>query len=181
MSSPLPTPHQVAKSLEEAYRLRDEVARKERAIRRRTQTVARALAALMGLGGYSHRVGVGIHAFEAGGTFSLCAAYLERVGDEFKYRYAVLSGGEEAVRALRTAQLDPGDSDEPGPGRRIALATYGECEEFLERLPKFIADATRDLERQLEQTRKAEKELRDAQSALRAATQPKARTPRPAH
>lgn len=171
MPSPPPTPEQVARSLAEAYRLRGEIARKERAIRRRTQTVARALAALMGSGGYSHRVGVGIHAFEADGTLSLCAAYLEHVGDEFKYRYAVLCGGEAAARALRTAQLDPADSDEPGPGRRIALATYVECEEFLDRLPKFIADARRVLERRLEQTGEAEAQLRDGQRALRAATQ----------
>lgn len=137
MPSTPPTPDQVAGSLAEAYRLRDEIARKERAIRRRTQTVARALAALMGPGGHSYRVGVGIHTFDMGGTLSLCAAYLEDVGNESRYRYAVLCGGEVAVRALLTAQLNPGDSDEPGPGRRIALATYVECEEFLERLPKF--------------------------------------------
>lgn len=171
MPSPPPLPEQVARSLAEAYRLRDQIARKERAIGRRTQTVARALAALMGSGGYSHRVGVGIHAFEAGGTLSLCAAYLEHVGDEYKYRYAVLCGGDVAVRALRTAPLDPGDSDEPGPHRRIALATYGECEQFLERLPKFIADGRRVLERRLEHTDEADAQLRDGQRALRAATE----------
>src|SRR5688572_4170254 len=104
MPSPPPTPDQFARSLGEAQRLRDEIVRKERAIRRRTQTVARALAALMGPGGHSHRVGVGIHAFQAGGTLSLCAAYLEDVGKESRYRYAVLCGGEAAVRALRTAR-----------------------------------------------------------------------------
>jgi hypothetical protein len=170
MPSPPPTPDQIAKSLADADRLRDEIARKERAIRRRTQGVAKALAALMGPAGHSHRVGIGIHTFEVEGSLCLCAAYLEDVGKESRYRYAVLSGGEAAVRALRTARLHPGDSDEPGPRRRVALASYVECEEFLDRLPKFIADATRDLERRLDKSNRAEALLRDGQRALRAAT-----------
>lgn len=125
------------------------IAQKERAVRRRTQTVASALATLMRPGGYFHRAGIGIHAFVVAGGVCLCTAYLEQNRDEFEYRYAVLCGGEEAVRALRTAELDAAESDEPGPNRRIALASYSECKEFLERLPKYIADASEDLERRL--------------------------------
>ena len=62
----------------------------------------------------------------------LAAAYLEPEGDGYRYRYAVLCGGEAAKRALRIAVLDSGGSDEPGPGRRIALATYAD---FVYRLP----------------------------------------------
>ena len=71
------------------------------------------------------------------------AAYLEAEGDNFRYRYAVLCGGEAAKRALRTAVLDPSDCDEPGSGRRIALATYADYDDFVYRLPKIIADVTR--------------------------------------
>ncbi|CAN5749058.1 hypothetical protein BH23CHL7_BH23CHL7_17140 [soil metagenome] len=78
----------------------------------------------------------------------------------------MLCGGEVAARALRTAELDPGDSDEPGPRRRIALATYGECQEFLERLPKFIADATRRLEERHAGTLTADERLRVGRRAL---------------
>jgi hypothetical protein len=99
----------------------------------------------MGAGGHSYRVGVGVHAFEAGGELCLCAAYLEEARQGSRYRYAVLCGGEAAVRALRTAPLDPGDSDEPGPHRRVSLATYVECEEFLERLPTRLVSGRRSL------------------------------------
>ena len=75
-------------------------------------------------GSHLHRIGVGLHAFDADGAVCLAAAYLEPEGDNFRYRYAVLCGGEAAKRALRTAVLDPSDCDEPGSGRRIALATY---------------------------------------------------------
>lgn len=174
MPSPPPTADQIAKTLAEAYRLRDEIARKERAIRRRTQTVAKALATLMGPGGHSYRVGIGVHAFEADGSLCLCAAYLEDVGKESRYRYAVLCGGEVAVRALRMAQLDPGDSDEPGPRRRIALATYVECEDFLDRLATLIADATRRLEERLARTQSAEERLLAGRRALSAVKRRKA-------
>jgi len=73
-----------------------------------------------------------------------------------RYRYAILCGGEAAKRDLKTAQLDPGDSDEPGPHRRIALATYEDYEEFIERLPRYLNDVIRDLEARVERTKMIE-------------------------
>ena len=63
-------------------------------------------------GSHLHRIGVGLHAFDADGAVCLAAAYLEPEGDNFRYRYAVLCGGEAAKRALRAAVLDPSDCDD---------------------------------------------------------------------
>lgn len=113
-------------------------------------------------GAHLHRTGVGIHAFDVDGAVCLAAAYHEPDGDGYRYRYAVLCGGEAAKRALRTAVLDPGDCDEPGPGRRIAPATYADYDDFVYRLPKFIADVTRRLEERIQQTERAETQIRTA-------------------
>jgi hypothetical protein len=104
-------------------------------------------------GDHHHRVHVGIHAFDVDGQTCLTSAYLEEVGDKYHYRYAVLCGGEPAKKALKNAQLDPGDSDEPGPHRRIALASYEDYEEFIERLPRFLNDVIRDLEARTRRTK----------------------------
>jgi hypothetical protein len=89
--------------------------------------------------------GIGLHAFPADGVLGLAAAHLEEEQDGYRYRYAILCGGETARRALRTADLDPGDSDEPG-SRRIALASYADYLDFVDRLPANLADVTGDLE-----------------------------------
>ena len=62
---------------------------------------------------------------------------------------AILCGGEAARRALRTASLHPGDSDEAGNCRHIVLATYQDYDAFLQRLPAYLTDITRSLEGQL--------------------------------
>lgn len=98
-----------------------------------------------------HRRGIGLHAFPVDGVPCLAAGYLEDERDGYRYRYAVLCGGEAAKRALATASLDPGDSDEPGASRRIALATYADYVDFVERLPAYLADVTRDLEARIRQ------------------------------
>lgn len=108
-----------------------ELARRERAVGRRIQTLGRGLAAIMEPGDFSHRIGVGLHAFEVDGEVCLAASYLEEAGGEYRYRYAVLCGGEHARRALRHAALEPSASDEPGPGRRVEIATYEDYDDFL--------------------------------------------------
>ena len=113
---------------------------------RKVQFLAKGLANLMEPGAHLHRSGVGLHAFAVDGAVCLAAAYHEPEGDTYRYRYAVLCGGEAAKRALRTAVLDPSDCDEPGLGRRIAPATNADYDDFVYRLPKFIADVTRRLE-----------------------------------
>jgi hypothetical protein len=82
--------------------------------------------------------------------------HLEEIGDQYRYRYAVLCGGDAAKQALKTAQLNPGDSDEPGPNRRIALASYEDYEEFIERLPRYLNDVIRGLEARIERTKALE-------------------------
>jgi hypothetical protein len=42
--------------------------------------------------------------------------------------------------------LDPGDSDEAGPSRRISMSTYKDYDDFTLRFPTYIADITRELE-----------------------------------
>ena len=44
----------------------------------------------------------------------LAATYLEEECDSFRYRYAVLCGGEAAKRALGTAELDPDELGRAG-------------------------------------------------------------------
>jgi hypothetical protein len=130
----------------------EDLARRERTIGRKAQVLARALARFMEPGHSRYRRVVGLHAFPVGDEICLAASYLEQELDDYRYRYAVLCGGEAARRALRTADLDPGDSDGSGPGRRVALASYDDYEAFVERLPIFIADVTRDLEAQVKKT-----------------------------
>ena len=149
-------PRHLQESFDRAAKLQVELRKKESRIKRQAQQLAWGLAALMDPGDHHHRVHVGIHAFEVHGQTCLASAYLEEVGDKYHYRYAVLCGGESAKKALKTAQLDPGDSDEPGPQRRIALASYEDYEEFIERLPRYLNDVIRDLEARVERTKALE-------------------------
>jgi hypothetical protein len=177
MTTRTPSPGQLEQSFARAIQLQAELGRKERAIGRKVQVLAKGLAGLMEPGAHLHRTGVGLHAFDVDGAVCLAAAYHEPDGDGYRYRYAVLCGGEAARRALRTAVLDPGDCDEPGPGRRIALATYADYDDFVYRLPKFIADVTRSLEERIQQTEGAEMQIRTARRRLSAAKR-SAPTPR---
>lgn len=177
MTTRAPSPGELEQSFARVNRLQAELGRKERAIGRKIQVLAVGLAGLMEPGAHLHRIGVGIHAFDVDGTVCLAAAYLEPQGDDNRYRYAVLCGGEAAKRALRTTVLDPGDCDAPGPGRRIALATYADYDDFIYRLPKFIADVTRSLEERIQHTEGAEIRIRTARRRLSAAKR-SAPTPR---
>ncbi len=143
-------------SFDRAAKLRGELRKKQSRIKTQAQQLAWGLAALMNPGDHHHRVHIGIHAFNVDGRTCLASAYDEEVGNEYRYRYAVLCGGEAAKRALKTAQLDAGDSDEPGPHRRIALATYEDYEEFIERLPRYLNDVIRDLEAKVQHTKAIE-------------------------
>lgn len=174
-----PNPRQLQEHFDRAAKLRGELRKKENRIKRQALQLAWGLAALMEPGHSHHRIGVSIHAFETDGRTCLASGYLEQRGEDFQYRYAVLCGGEPASRALKTAQLDPGDSDEPGPNRRIGLASYQDYEEFVERLPRYVKDVIRDLEAKVEHTKaieelglEASKEIRSAARRLgrRAAT-----------
>jgi hypothetical protein len=115
-------------------------------------------------GMFLYRRGVSVHAFDADGVTCLAAAYLENEDDDYRYRYAVLCGGEGARRALRDAPLDPSDSDEPGPSRRVTLATYSDYLDFMDRLPIYVSDVTRKLE---ERVARAEVAMASASSARR--------------
>jgi hypothetical protein len=141
---------QLEASFARAAVLQREIERKERLLGRRIQTLAKGLADLMQPGEMHHRRGVGLHAFPVDGVMCLAAAYLEQERDGYRYRYAVLCGGEAAKRALNATHLDAGDSDEPG-SRRIALADYADYVDFVERLPAYLGDVTRDLEARLRQ------------------------------
>jgi len=149
-------PRHLQESFDRAAKLQRELRKKESRIKRQAQQLAWGLAALMDPGDHHHRVHVGIHAFDVDGQTCLASAYLEKADDQYRYRYAVLCGGEAAKRALKTAQLDPGDSDEPGPHRRIALASYEDYEEFIERLPRYLNDVIRDLEAKVERAKALE-------------------------
>jgi hypothetical protein len=74
-------PCQLEQSFARASQLRAELERKERAIGRRVQTLAKGFADLVEPGTSLHRRGVGLHAFDAGGSVCLAAAYLEPDGD----------------------------------------------------------------------------------------------------
>jgi hypothetical protein len=163
------SPGQLEQSFTRVNQLQAELQRKERAIGRKVQVLAKGLASLMEPGAHLHRIGVGLHAFDVDGAVCLAAAYLEPEGDDYRYRYAVLCGGEAAKRALRTAVIDPSDCDEPGPGRRIALATYADYDDFVYRLPKFIADVDRRLEDRIQQTEGVDLQIRTARRRLSAA------------
>jgi hypothetical protein len=109
------SPGQLEQSFARVNQLQAELQRKERAIGRKVQVLAKGLASLMEPGAHLFRIGVGLHAFDVDGAVCLAAAYLEPTGDDYRYRYAVLCGGEAAKRALRSAVLDRGDSDEQWP------------------------------------------------------------------
>ena len=141
---------QLEASFARAVVLPREIERKERLLGRRIQVLAKGLADLMQPGQMHHRRGMGLHAFPVDGVLCLAAGYLEEERGDNRYRYAVLCGGEAAKRGLNTADLNPGDSDEPG-SRRIALATYDDYVAFVDRLPKYLEDVTRDLEARLRQ------------------------------
>jgi hypothetical protein len=141
---------QLEASFARAAVLQREIERKERLLGRRVQVLAKGLADLMQPGEMHHRRGIGLHAFPVDDVLCLAAAYLEGEPDRYRYRYAILCGGEAAKRALATASLDPGDSDEPG-SRRIALASYADYLDFVDRLPAYLADVTRNLESRVRQ------------------------------
>jgi hypothetical protein len=149
-----------------AHEMQAELARRERAVGRKVQALARGLASLMEPGEYFHRIGVGLHAFEVDGTVCLAASYLEEQGEDSPHRYAVLCGGETARRALRTAALDPADSDEPGPNRRVALPTYSDFDDFLYRLPKYLGDVNHRVEKRLAEVASAENRIRGGRKQI---------------
>ena len=149
-------PRQLQEHFDRAAKLRSELRKKENRIKRQAQQLAWGLAELMEPGQSHHRIGLSIHAFEVEGRTCLASGYLEERGDKFQYRYAVLCGGEQARRALKTVQLDPGDSDEPGPHRRVGLAIYDDYEDFVDRLPRYLKDVIRDLEARIERTQALE-------------------------
>jgi len=98
---------QLEASFARAVVLQREIERKERLLGRRIQVVARGLADLMQPGEMHHRRGIGLHAFPVDGALCLAAGYLEEERGDYRYRYAVLCGGEAAKRALNTADLNP--------------------------------------------------------------------------
>ena len=161
-----PSPGEIERSLVRVAELQAELARKERAIGRKVQFLARSLARLMEPGDHFHRSGVSLHAFDVGGETCLAAAYLEPDGDDFRYRYVVLCGGEAAMRTLRDAALDPGDSDEPGPRRRIALAGYNQYEDFVHRVPKYIGDVARRVEDRVRRIETTDDRVRAARKLI---------------
>jgi hypothetical protein len=168
MTARPPTPAEIERAFGRARQMQADLERRERTVGRKIQTLARALAALMEPGQHFHRIGVGLHAFQVAGTTCLAAAYLEEVGDDYRYRYAVLCGGDAARRALRSAPLHPGDSDEPGVRRRIAMATYADYEDFLYRLPKYLGDVERDQQARLSGLDQSDERIRDGRRRLSA-------------
>lgn len=166
MTRRVPQPGELEQAFSRAHAMQAELARRERAVGRRIQTLANGLAALMEDGEFFHRIGVGLHAFEVDGEVCLAASYLEEIDNDYRYRYAVLCGGEPARRALRTAALEPSASDEPGPGRRVALATYADYDDFLYRLPKYLGDVHYRLEKRLRETADADARIRDARRRI---------------
>jgi hypothetical protein len=146
---------QLEASFQRAVVLQREIERKERLLGRRIQMLAKGLADLMVPGRVLYRRSIGVHAFPVDGVLCLAAAYLEEEGDGYRYRYAVLCGGEAAKRALKTADLDPGDSDEPG-SRRVGMATYDDYVAFVDRLPTYLADVTRHLEARIREAETTE-------------------------
>jgi len=74
--------------------------------------------------------------------------------------------------------LDPGDSDEPGSTRRIALATYADYDDFVERLPAYIAEITRDVEGRIRQMEEREAQIKGARKQLTALTRRRAQEAR---
>src|SRR2546428_1228462 len=82
-------PRHLQESFDRAAKLQGELRKKESRIRRQAQQLAWGLAALMDPGDHHHRVHVGIHAFDIDGHTCLASAYLEEIGDQYRYRYAV--------------------------------------------------------------------------------------------
>jgi hypothetical protein len=128
-------------------------------------------------GDFLHRIGVGLHAFDVDGVVHVATSYLEADGDGCRYRYAVLYGGEAARRALRDAPLEPSASDEPGPGRRVSLATYADYDDFLYRLPKYLSDINHRLEERVRETNDTDVRVGEGRGQIRAT---KRRTPKAA-
>jgi hypothetical protein len=168
MRTRTPAPGELERAFGHIQLLRAELARKERAISRKAQTLAGGLAALMEPGEHLYRHGVGLHAFDVDGVVCVAAAYLEETGHEHRYRYAVLCGGEAGKRALRDSRLDPGDSDEPGASRRVAIATYRDYDDFLYRLPLFVADVDRRMVARLRQATEADGRVGEGRRRLAA-------------
>lgn len=73
MGAPVPTPGELEKAFAHAHEMQADLARRNRAVGRRIQALAWGLAALMAPGEFFHRIGVGLHAFDADGTTCLAA------------------------------------------------------------------------------------------------------------
>lgn len=161
------TTAQLAREFGKVAQLKTEVERRQLLIGRSAQRLAAALAQLMEPGWSFYRVGVGLHAFEVDGKIHTALAYLEQHGEEYRYRYAVLSGGRAAREALRFAALDPSDSDPPGADRSIRLATYEDYQDFIDRLPKFLRDVTWQYETRVERIDRERAKIRAGQLGIR--------------
>lgn len=78
MTTRAPSPGQLEQSFARVNQLQAELQRKERAIGRKAQFLAKGLASLMEPGSHLHRIGVGLHAFDADGA--VCLAQLDQLG-----------------------------------------------------------------------------------------------------
>jgi len=78
MTRRVPPPGELERAFARAHEMQAELARREQAVGRRIQTLARGLAAIMEPGDFSHRIGVGLHAFEVDGQVCLAASYLRK-------------------------------------------------------------------------------------------------------
>lgn len=108
MVKPSATPAEIGEAFARMGRLQEDLARRQQAIGRKAQLLARGLARLMEPGHSYYRRGVGLQAISVGDEICLAASYLKQEVDDRGYRYAVLCGGEAARRALRSAVLDQG-------------------------------------------------------------------------
>jgi hypothetical protein len=168
------TPADLANVFAELGTLQAEVERRERAIGRKAQRLASGLAKQMKASRYPHlsQCSVELHTFDVDGEVCLISAYLYEeegeYGRESGYRYAVLCGGEAAKRALETAELDPIDWDEPTLDRRVALATYADHMDFVERLPSYIGVIKRNFEARMKKAASGERVIQDARPQMSA-------------
>lgn len=104
-------------------KLQAELQRKERAIGRKVQVLAKGLARLMEPGSHLHRIGVGLHAFDADGAVCLAAPTSKP-----KATTTATPMRSSAVGRPPNAPSAPLSSTgvivtTPVSGRRIALAT----------------------------------------------------------